>query len=64
MKINALLRYSENRGDHAAECALAVEPLPDETVVAFMERARWIRGTVEVVELRIVDESKREGASP
>lgn len=57
MKVNLLLRYSDFRGDHAADCALAMDVIPGETVDALMARARWLRGTVEVVEVRIVEEA-------
>jgi len=59
VKINALVRYCEFRGDHSAEIASAVEPREGETVAQFAARLHDVYGNFDVIEIRIVETRER-----
>jgi hypothetical protein len=69
VKILALLRTSQNRGDHAADITVPFEPMHNESLLAFVERiANYGPGMQQPlmkpeagdhIELFIVQEPKR-----
>lgn len=63
MKLSALLRTSDFRGDHSTDIAIAHEVLAGETVEAFAARV-FAQADVrtDCIELRIVQEPEQEPA--
>ena len=57
MKLSILLRTRDHRGDHDADVAIAFEPRPGETVEELAKRVFSEGRTIEVIELRVVQET-------
>lgn len=55
--LNILVHYSENRGDHAADVAMALKPVRGESLEEMVARAYSAIGphnkTVDVIEVRL-----------
>jgi len=57
MKLNILLKTADYRGDHAADVAVALDPVPGETVEELVQRSGMLsldsRKGPEVIEIRL-----------
>lgn len=49
---NVLLQTSDYRGDHSADVAIAIEPLPNETVAELV--ARSLTSAMDRLEIRLM----------